>query len=150
MTSDWYPLTDRVNDDDNDLLADMDMWRIRQEKMRNEFLVTDKETVTKALEEIDGDDLLHAGGFKGEARRAAVFYVDRGKGAISNVKWWIYTWKFIGLNVAEEGFDLVMMVHPAAIENLPVECKEVSEDFTPSYGEAGECLYKPYVGEFLY
>ena len=102
--------------------------------------------VIKALEEIDEDDLLHSVGFKGGERRAAVFYVDKGKGPIENVNWWIYTWKFIGLNVAEEAFDLVMMVHPAAIENVPSECKEVTEDFRPNFGEAGECIYKPYVG----
>ena len=116
--------------------------------MRNEFLAENKVTVIKALAEIDEDDLMYVGGFKGEARRAAVFYVDKGKGAIANVKWWIYSWKFIGLNVVEEAFDLVMMVHPAAIENLPIECKEVTEGFHPNFGKAGECLYKPYIGEF--
>ena len=115
--------------------------------MRNDFLAVDKVTVMKALEEIDEDDLINAGGFKGDSRRAAVFYVDKGKGAIANVNWWIYTWKFIGLNLAKEAFDLVMMVHPAAIENLPAECKEVTENFGPNFGEEGECLYKPYVGE---
>ena len=87
----------------------MEKWVVRQEKMRNEFLAVDKVTVMKALEEIDEDDLIHAGGFKGDSRRAAVFYVDKGKGAIASVNWWIYSWKFIGLNVAEEAFDLVMM-----------------------------------------
>jgi len=124
-------------------------WKARQETMRNEFLKTDKVTVINALNEIDQDDLIHAGGFRGDDRRAAVFYVDKGKGAIANVKWWIYTWKFIGLNAAGEGFDLVMMVHPLAVENLPEECKEVTEDFEPKYGQAGECLYKPYVGRFM-
>ena len=65
---------------------------------------------------------------------------------MANVNWWIYTWKFIGLNAAEEAFDLVMMIHPHAIENLPKECKEVTTEFQPNFGEAGECLYKPYVG----
>ena len=127
---------------------DVERWRVRQDKMRNEFLVENKVTVMKALAEIDEDDLIHVGGFKGEDRRAAVFYVDKGKGAIANVNWWIYSWKFIGLNVAKEAFDLVMMVHPAAVQNLPPECKEVTEGFHPNFGQAGECLYKPYIGKF--
>ena len=114
--------------------------------MRNESLAVNKVTVVKALAEIDEDDLMHVGGFKGENRRAAVFYVDKGKGAIASVKWWIYSWKFIGLNTAEEAFDLVMMTHPLAIENLPEECKEVKEGFHPNYRQPGECLYKAYIG----
>ena len=115
--------------------------------MRNESLVSNKVTVVKALAEIDEDDLIHVRGFKGEKRRAAVFYVDKGKGAISYVRWWVYSWRFIGLDTAEEAFDLVMMVHPLAIENLPEDCKEVTEGFHPNYGNPGECLYKPYIGE---
>jgi len=108
--------------------------------------VVNKVTVVKALAEIDEDDLIHARGFKGEKRRAAVFYVDKGKGGIANVRWWIYSWRFIGLNTAEEAFDLILMIHPAAIENLPKECEEVTEVFHPMYGQAGQCFYKPYIG----
>ena len=115
--------------------------------MRNESLVVNKKTVVKALGEIDEDDLIHARGFRGEKRRAAVFYVDKGKGGIAYVRWWIYSWRFIGLDTAIEAFDLIFMIHPAAIENLPEECQEVTEVFHPKYGQAGECLYKPYIGE---
>ena len=124
----------------------MKLWRERQNDARNRFLDENIKDVKKALAEIDEDDIMNRGGFKGGKRRAAVFYVDRGKGAITNVRWWIYTWKFVGLNAAEEEFDLILMVHPEAIENLPEECKEVSEKFEPSYGKEGECLYKPYLG----
>ena len=109
------------------------------------MLSAGKVIARKAIEEIDMDDLIQSGGFQGGERRAAVFYVDQGQGAMANVNWWIYTWKFIGLNAAEEAFDLVMMIHPRAIENLPTECKEVTE-FHPNLGESGECLYKSYVG----
>ena len=114
--------------------------------MRNELLTAGKMIAVKAMEEIDMDDLMQAGGFKGGERRAAVFYVDQGQGTMANVNWWIYTWKFIGLNATEEAFDLVMMIHPHAIENLPKECKEVTTEFQPNFGEAGECHYKSYVG----
>ena len=29
-------------------------------------------------------------------RRAAVFYVDKNDGVIAYIKWWIFSWKFIG------------------------------------------------------
>jgi hypothetical protein len=129
------------------LFLDEDKWRIRQDNMRNELLTVGKVIASKAIEEIDMDNQIQAEGFKGDNRRAAVFYVDQGQGAMANVNWWVYTWKFIGLNAAEEAFDLVMMIHPRAIENLPTECKEVTTAFHPNFGEAGECLYKPYVGK---
>ena len=108
------------------IFLDEDKWRIRQDNMRNELLTAGKVIASKAIEEIDMDDLMQAGEFKGGERRVAVFYVDQGQGTMANVNWWIYTWKFIGLNATEEAFDLVMMIHPHAIENLPKECKEVT------------------------
>ena len=111
------------------------------------MLVAGKAIAVKALEEIDNDNLMQVSEFKGGERRAAVFYVDQGQRPMENVNWWIHAWRFIGLNDAEEGFDLVMMVHPLAIENLPKECREITEDFLPNFGEEGECLYKPYIGK---
>ena len=35
-------------------------------------------------------------------RRAAVFYVDRGESVLACVRWWLYTWTFIGLNSADQ------------------------------------------------
>ena len=78
-----------------------------------------------------------------------MFYVDKGMGAVAYVKWWIFAWKFFGSNSANEAFDLVMMVHPAAIEHIPLECKEVMDDFNPKYGQEGECLYRPYIGKHI-
>ena len=91
--------------------------------------------------------MMDVGGWRGERRRAAVFYLDRGGSAVASVKWWIYTWRFIGLDVSEEAFDIVIMAHPQAVKNIPEECKEVGEDYVPSYGQPGECLYKVYVGK---
>ena len=125
----------------------MKEWEIRQAAIRNGQLSSSKVLVTKALEEIDQDDLMHVGGFKGERRRAAVFYLDKGRGAIASVKWWIHTWRFIGLNVTEEAFDIVIMAHPLAVRNIPKDCKEVGEDYVPNYGQPGECIYKVYVGK---
>jgi hypothetical protein len=131
------------------LIVDVKEWESRQAVIRNNQLSSNKVVVTKALEEIDQDDLLHMGGFRGERRRAAVFYMDWGKGAIANIKWWIYTWRFIGLNISEEAFDIVIMAHPEAVRNIPEDCKEVEEDFIPNYGQPGECVYKVYVGKIV-
>ena len=128
-------------------LAEVTAWKNRQDTMRNTQLSSYKVLVTKALTEIDEDDMIHLGGFRGKRRRAAVFYMDRGKGAIPSIKWWLYTWKFIGLNVSEEAFDIVIMAHPEAVRNIPEECKEVEANHIPNYGQPGECLYKVYVGK---
>jgi len=125
---------------------DTDSWQTRQNKMREETLRINKEDVIKALAEIDEDDFLNQDKIIEEKRRAAVFYVDKGESSMSSVRWWIYTWRFIGLDAAEEGFDLVMMVHPKAVRDLPEECREIQSEFSPSYGQPGECLYKPYIG----
>ena len=128
-------------------LAEVTAWKNRQDTMRNTQLSSYKVLVTKALTEIDEDDMIHLGGFRGQRRRAAVFYMDRGPGAIPSIKWWLYTWKFIGLNVSEEAFDIVIMAHPEAVMNIPEECKEVEANHVPNYGQPGECLYKVYVGK---
>jgi len=121
-------------------------WQERQNAMRTSQLSEYKVLVTRALKEIDEDDLLHMGGFRGEKRRAAVFYMDKGRGAIPSIKWWLYAWQFIGLNSSEEAFDIVVMVHPESVKNIPDTCREVEDGFIPSYGKPGECLYKVYVG----
>ena len=108
---------------------------------------TTKIAVTEALEKIALDNLLHVGGFKGDKRRAVVFYLDRGTGGMASLLWWMQAWKFIGLNRMEEGFDIVIMAHPEAVKIIPDECSEIGEDFLPKYGEAGECIYKPYIGK---
>ena len=40
-------------------------------------------------------------------RRAAVFYVDRGESVLACVRWWLYTWTFIGLNTADQAPDIL-------------------------------------------
>ena len=102
--------------------------------------------VTEALEEIALDDLLHAGGYRGEKRRAVVFYLDRGTSGLASLLWWIQAWEFIGLTAKEEGFDIVIMAHPEAVPNIPTKCSEIDKDFVASFGEAGQCIFKPYMG----
>ena len=119
---------------------------MRQASLRTAELSYTKTSVTEALEEIALDDLLHAGGFRGEKRRAVVLYLDRGTSGLASLQWWILAWEFIGLNDKEEGFDIVIMAHPEAIANIPSKCLEIGKDFVPSYGEAGQCIYKLYIG----
>ena len=128
------------------LFLDEAGWASRQNSMRDTELSLTKPTVDKALEEIAQDDLLHVGGFKGERRRGVVFYLDRGEAGMASLLWWLQAWEFIGLNTAEEGFDIVIMAHPEAARNIPDQCEEIDENFVPSYGEAGQCVYKPYIG----
>ena len=123
-------------------------WRVRQERMRDRILSSEKVVVRKALEEVDTDNSLHefdkpAGK---QRRRAAVFYLDKGHGGITMAKWWIFTWRFIGLDTAAQGFDLVFMTHPANVRNLPPECSLVSDSFSLNWTSPGNCLYKPYLG----
>ena len=125
----------------------MKEWEIRQAAIRNKQLSINKIVVTKTLEEIDQEDFTNVEGVKGKRRRAAVFYLDKGVEAIASVMWWIYTWRFIGLNASEEAFDIVIMAHPEAIRNIPEDCKEVKKDYVPNYGKPGECLYREYIGK---
>ena len=78
-------------------------------------------------------------------RRAAVFYLDRG-GGLEMVRWWLHTWRFLGLDTAAQAMDLVLLTHPAAVAELPAECGLVEEGFSLNYSLAGRCLYKPYLG----
>ena len=127
---------------------DVERWEKRQKVMRDEILRVESEVVRRALEEIDMDMALHEFDkeVEGQRRRAAVFYVDRGASGLAMVKWWLYTWNWIELNKAEQGFDLVMMTHPAMVDKLPSECVRVEEDFKVNYTSPGQCLYKPYLG----
>jgi len=128
--------------------VDVSLWQSRQDKMRDEVMNVERKVVTKALEEIDMDMALHAFDKTDDLRRrrAAVFYVDKGVNGISMVKWWIFTWRFIGLDAADQGFDLVMMTHPAAVDKLPSDCVPVGDNFQINFTSPGQCLYKPYLG----
>ena len=116
------------------------------------FLETERKVVDIAVREVESDDLLHQYDnindtlSSGNKRRAAVFYVDQGKGSLAYIQWWLYTWRFIGLDAPDQGFDLVMMTHPAAVSSLPPECLLVTNNFNINFTSPGQCLYKPYLG----
>ena len=86
--------------------------------MRQHLLDSEQENLTKAIKEIEDDDLMHQydvdnsynlndgeigsspstkqNGVVMMKRRAAVFYVDKNDGVIAYINWWIFSWKFIG------------------------------------------------------
>ena len=82
----------------------------------------------------------------GRRRRAAVFYLDKGSSGLAMLRWWLAAWRLIGLDRAEEGFDLVFMTHPANVANLPSDCHLVTDSFSLNYTAPGQCLYRPYLG----
>ena len=126
---------------------DVDEWQARQDRARRMLLDESKPLVTKALDEIAQDDLVHLLDQKtGKVRRAVVFYMDKGKSSLQQLKWWLHAWKLIGLDAPEEAFDVVLMVHPDAIPSLPVECKRIEERFTAKHVGKGACIYHPYMG----
>ena len=127
---------------------DIKSWEKRQKDLRLNFMESELVGVRKAVEEVDIDDLLHEFDSKDpeKRRRAAVFYVDQGDKGLDMVRWWIYTWRFIGLDSVNQGFDLVMMTHPAAVSKLPKDCVPVSENYRINVSLPGQCLYKPYLG----
>ena len=92
--------------------------------------------VEKALQEIEEDDLLHQFENRTEQvavgskrRRGVVFYVDQGDNTMTYVRWWIFAWRFIGLDSVDEAFDLILMTHPATISKLPTECVSINADW---------------------
>ena len=83
--------------------------------MRQHLLDSEQENLSKAIKEIEDDDLMHQydvdnlkdgeiwsspstkqNGVGMMKRRAAVFYVDKNDGVIAYINWWIFSWKFIG------------------------------------------------------
>ena len=118
--------------------------------MREAFLAAERPGVRRAVEEVELDDFLHQhdrleeGGRR--RRRAAVFYLDNLSSGLAMLKWWLAAWRLIGLDRAEEGFDLVFMTHPANVANLPSDCHLVTDSFSLNYTAPGQCLYRPYLG----
>ena len=104
--------------------------------------------MSRVLQHVAEEELLHAHDTQEAARRrrAAVFYLDRGRGGLEMVRWWLYTWRSLGLDTAAQAMDLVLLTHPAAVAELPAECSLVEEGFRLNYSAAGRCLYKPYLG----
>ena len=103
--------------------------------------------MSRVLQHVAEEEQLHAHDTLDPARRrrAAVFYLDRG-GGLEMVRWWLHTWRFLGLDTAAQAMDLVLLTHPAAVAELPAECGLVEEGFSLNYTAAGRCLYKPYLG----
>ena len=91
---------------------DIESWEKRQRDLRLNIMRSALVEAKKVVEEVDFDDLLHEFDEKDpdKRRRAAVFYVDKGDEFLEMVKWWIYTWRFIGLDSVDQGFDLVMLL----------------------------------------
>ena len=124
-------------------------WRARQADMREAFLAAERPGVRRAVEEVELDNLLHQHDRLeegGRRRRAAVFYLDKVSSGLAMLRWWLAAWRLIGLDRAEEGFDLVFMTHPANVANLPSDCHLVTDSFSLNYTAPGQCLYRPYLG----
>ena len=119
----------------------------------NFYSETERKNVDAAVIEVESDDFLHQYDNINDTlssryrRRAAVFYVDQGVGSLAYIQWWLYAWKFLGLNDPDQGFDLVMMTHPAAVSSLPPECLLVNDNFHINFSSPGQCWYKPYLGK---
>ena len=82
--------------------------------MREAFLAAERPGVRRAVEEVELDNLLHQHDRLeegGRRRRAAVFYLDKVSSGLAMLRWWLAAWRLIGLDRAEEGFDLVFMTH---------------------------------------
>ena len=124
----------------------MEWWRRRMKKQRMEELVLSKETVKKLLLEIDKDiERGEMDKIEGN-RRAVVFYVDKGKGFLKYLTWWLFTWRKIGLDAVEEAFDIILMTHPSSVPHLPVECSRLPANFSTTVSGVGRCLYQELVG----
>ena len=78
-------------------------------------------------------------------RRAVVFYADSNS-AVRYLQWWIRAWRLIGLDTAHEAFDIVVMVEPNTVLDLPDDCREYSTQFSPLVEGPGKCIYKQYRG----
>ena len=124
---------------------DINAWGNRQRILRQNILDASVLEAKEAVSAVEVDDLLHEfDDVSADRRRAAVFYVDRGMGAM--VRWWLYTWRFLGLDSAEQGLDIVMMTHPAMVADLPGDCVMVEEQLRVNTSGPGRCLYRPYLG----
>ena len=122
-------------------------WAARQSSLRSRLLAAATPGLTAALAELQHAELLHSADpavTPHSGRRAAVFYLDRGTSGLANLRWWIHAWRDIGLDSEVEKFDLVLLVHPAVIIDLPTDCKLVDGTALPT--GPGLCRYKPYVG----
>ena len=123
----------------------LECWETRQARLRARELVEYRKVVTDTLKEISDNEVASLGVPSQGQRRAAVFYVDS-KQAVQYLVWWIYAWKFIGLNKEEEAFDIVVMVSPDTVDELPGDCKEYTEDMNTQAPGIGKCIFKQFIG----
>ena len=126
-----------------------DCWRRRQEILRNKQLVEYKKTVTETLKSISDLEVANLGMKRTRERRAVVFYVDN-KHSVSYLRWWIRSWRFIGLDEALESFDIVVMVDSDILAEIPPDCNEYTPDFKTELAGPGKCIYKQYIGRIRY
>jgi hypothetical protein len=125
------------------------------------MLVATKKPVSDALDWIQRDKLLHLMEDGGDrVRRAVVLYLDEGNWSpytigrhttsmgpsLQQLHWWIKAWTFVGLDQAEQAFDVVVMAHPNMVEKVSKICTRIVENFSPRHTGPGRCLYKPYIG----
>lgn len=123
------------------------VWEARQTRLRNQELIAAKVEVDLVLEEIAAAERSGELTAVTGSRRAVVFYLDGGSGFLSYLTWWLFTWKAIGLDAAEEEFDIILMAHPDSIDKLPPTCQALPPDFDPRKIEGpGRCLYRIMVG----
>ncbi|XP_023336579.1 uncharacterized protein LOC111707669 isoform X2 [Eurytemora carolleeae] len=117
---------------------DLENYKSRQKKLRDDELKEAKEEVMKTLTVEFKREIK-------EKRRAAVFYLDKGTGPLAFVNWWLLAWKLLGLNSKKERFDIVLFTHPDSIPHLPKECKEYRDNVKDLKG-VGKCLFVPLYG----
>eukprot|EP00092_Neocalanus_flemingeri_P005814 GFUD01006258.1.p1 GENE.GFUD01006258.1~~GFUD01006258.1.p1 ORF type:complete len:628 (-),score=188.16 GFUD01006258.1:577-2460(-) len=121
---------------------DMELWKERMDRTRQEEMKLAKVEVDKVLNEIA--EYNRTGAFEKDTgtRRAVVFYVDKGSGFLAYLTWWMFTWKKIGLDAEEEAFDIILLTHPKSINKLPKECRKIDDQFDPEAAGPGQCLFK--------
>lgn len=84
-------------------------WQARQDSARARQVASAQPGLQTALAELKHETLLHSAlPPAGRGRRAAVFYLDRGLAGLAMVRWWLHTWRLIGLHTEAEQFDLVL------------------------------------------
>jgi len=134
------------------LPLDTENWKIRQERLRNKNLALYKEEVTRTLKEIEGDENRRLGLPSEGNRRAVVFYVPNGQ-QIEYLRWWIYTWNFIGLSDEKQAFDIILFANPEVSKTLVnyrfkfgTRCVPFTRNFSAVHSGEGRCVVKQYRG----
>ena len=124
-------------------------WRRRQDNLRTKQLVEYRKTVTETMKSISDIEAANIGMARKGDRRAVVFYVDS-KQSVTYLKWWIRSWRFIGLDHSTESFDIVVMVDPGVVADMPSDCQMYTTQFKTDMAGPGRCVYKQYLGRIQY